>query len=155
MTITLRQLTVRRGGRTILGPLDWTVDDGQRWVVLGANGSGKTTLLSVAGMSLWPTSGSVEVLGERYGKVDARELRRRIGSAGSATEAAMRPDLTARDLIMTARHGASSRGGTSTMGLIVPGPRTLAGNSAWTAGSISRSGACLPANSGARPSPGH
>ncbi len=77
MTITLRQLTVRRGGRTILGPLDWTVDDGQRWVVLGANGSGKTTLLSVAGMSLWPTFGSVEVLGARYGKVDARELRRR------------------------------------------------------------------------------
>jgi len=106
VTITLRQLTVRRGGRTILGPLDWTVDDGQRWVVLGANGSGKTTLLSVAGMSLWPTFGSVEVLGARYGKVDARELRRRIGSAGSATEAAMRPDLTARDLIMTARHGA-------------------------------------------------
>jgi iron complex transport system ATP-binding protein len=46
------------------------------------------------------------VLGERYGRTDARELRRRVGMAGSAVEAAMRPDLTPVDLIMTARHGA-------------------------------------------------
>jgi iron complex transport system ATP-binding protein len=74
--------------------------------VLGRNGSGKTTLLSVSSMSLWPTGGTVEVLGERFGRVDARELRRRIGSAGSAIEAAMRPDLSPATLIVTARHGA-------------------------------------------------
>ncbi|MBA2701369.1 MAG: ATP-binding cassette domain-containing protein [Chloroflexi bacterium] len=104
--VRLQGVSVRRGGRTILGPLSWQVRDGQRWVVLGANGSGKTTLLSVLSMSLWPTTGTVEILGERFGKVDARELRRRIGSAGSAIESAMRPDLTTRILIMTARHGA-------------------------------------------------
>ena len=60
---------------------------------MGPNGSGKTTLLSVAGMTLWPTAGTVEVLGSRYGKVDSRELRRRIGSAGSAVEAVLRDDL--------------------------------------------------------------
>ena len=99
-------MTVRRAGRTILGPLDWAVREGDRWVVLGPNGSGKTTLLSVASMNLWPTTGAVEVLGERYGRTDARELRRRVGFAGSAIEAAMRPDLTPATLIMTARHGA-------------------------------------------------
>jgi iron complex transport system ATP-binding protein len=104
--IDLHDVTVRRSGRTILGPLDWQVRDGERWVVLGPNGSGKTTLLSVASMNLWPTTGSVEVLGERYGRTDARELRRRVGFAGSGIEAAMRPDLTPTTLIMTARHGA-------------------------------------------------
>jgi iron complex transport system ATP-binding protein len=104
--IELRGVTVRRAGRTIVGPLDWAVHDGERWVVLGPNGSGKTTLLSVASMNLWPTTGSVDVLGERYGRTDARELRRRVGFAGSATEAAMRHDLTPATLIMTARHGA-------------------------------------------------
>jgi iron complex transport system ATP-binding protein len=99
-------VTVRRAGHTILGPLDWVVRDGERWVVLGPNGSGKTTLLSVASMNLWPTAGTVEVLGERYGRTDARELRRRVGFAGSAIEAAMRADLTPATLIMTARHGA-------------------------------------------------
>jgi len=102
----LRDVTVRRAGRTILGPIDWQVREGERWVVLGPNGSGKTTLLSVASMNLWPTAGSVEVLGERYGRTDARELRRRVGFAGSAIEGAMRPDLTPTTLIMTARHGA-------------------------------------------------
>ena len=52
--------------------------------MLGPNGSGKTTLLSVASMNLWPTRGTVTVLGERYGRTDARELRRRVGFAGSA-----------------------------------------------------------------------
>ena len=57
--------------------MDWQVRPGERWVVLGANGSGKTTLLSVVGLSLWPTTGVVTVLGERYGRVDVREVRRR------------------------------------------------------------------------------
>src|SRR6185503_5381475 len=106
MIIELRDVTVRRAGRTILGPIDWQVDDGERWIVLGPNGSGKTTLLSVASMNLWPTTGTVDVLSERYGRTDARELRRRVGFAGSAIEAAMRDDLTPETLIMTARHGA-------------------------------------------------
>jgi iron complex transport system ATP-binding protein len=104
--VELQGVSVRRAGRTILGPLDWQVRDAERWVVLGPNGSGKTTLLSVASMNLWPTTGTVDVLGERYGRTDARELRRRVGVAGSAIEAAMRPDLTPATLIMTARHGA-------------------------------------------------
>jgi iron complex transport system ATP-binding protein len=104
--IQLSGVVVRRAGRTILGPIDWAVAEGERWVVLGPNGSGKTTLLSVASMNLWPTAGTVEVLGERYGNTDARELRRRVGYAGSSIEAQMRDDLTPRVLIETARHGA-------------------------------------------------
>jgi iron complex transport system ATP-binding protein len=98
---------VRRAGRTILGPLDWLVQPGERWVVLGANGSGKTTLLSVIGLTLWPTAGTVDILGARYGRVDSRDIRRRIGAAGSAVELAFRDDLTPIDLVMTARHAAS------------------------------------------------
>ena len=105
--VEVRELTVRRAGRTILGPLDLTIRDGERWVVLGPNGSGKTTLLSCIGLELWPTTGSVEVLGERYGRVDSRELRRRIGSAGSAIEGGLRSDLTPVTLVMTARHAAT------------------------------------------------
>lgn len=105
--IAVRELVVRRVGRTILGPLDWTVRAGERWVVLGPNGSGKTTLLSVVGLELWPTAGSVEVLGARYGRVDSREHRKRIGAAGSAVEGSLRGDLTPVTLVMTARHAAT------------------------------------------------
>jgi iron complex transport system ATP-binding protein len=105
--VEVRGVTVRRGGRTILGPLDWRVGPGERWAVIGANGSGKTTLLSVVGLTLWPTSGTVDVLGARYGRVDSREVRRRIGAAGSAVELHLRDDLTPIDLVMTARHAAT------------------------------------------------
>ena len=105
--VELRGAAVRRGGRAILGPLDWRIGPGERWVVIGANGSGKTTLLSVVGLTLWPTTGTVDVLGARYGKVDSRETRRRIGSAGSAVEQVLRDDLTPVDLVMTARHAAT------------------------------------------------
>jgi iron complex transport system ATP-binding protein len=105
--IDLRGVSVRRSGRTILGPIDWTVGQGERWVVIGPNGSGKTTLLSVAGLTLWPTAGTVDVLGARYGRIDSRELRRRIGAAGTAVEAMLRDDLTPVDLVMSALYAAT------------------------------------------------
>ena len=105
--VAIRGVVVRRAGRAILGPIDWSIRSGERWVVLGPNGSGKTTLLSVVGLELWPTSGVVEVLGARYGRVDSRELRKRIGSAGSASENGFRGDLSPVTLVMTARHAAT------------------------------------------------
>jgi iron complex transport system ATP-binding protein len=106
VTIELAGVTVRRGGRTILGPLDWTVHPGERWAVLGPNGSGKTTLLQVVSLYLWPTAGTVDVLGGRFGRVDAREQRRRIGYAGSAIEAEMDEALSPSQLVLSARHAA-------------------------------------------------
>jgi iron complex transport system ATP-binding protein len=106
MILRLSGVSVRRGGRTLLGPIDWSIASGDRWVVIGPNGSGKTTLVHVASTYLWPTSGTVEVLGETIGRVDARELRRRVGYAGAGLEAAIDPALTALDVVVTARHAA-------------------------------------------------
>jgi iron complex transport system ATP-binding protein len=104
--IRLSGVSVRRAGRTILGPVDWTVGAGERWVVIGPNGSGKTTLVQVASTHLWPTTGAVEILGATIGRVDARELRQRIGYASAIQEPAFDPALTARDVVVTARYGA-------------------------------------------------
>jgi iron complex transport system ATP-binding protein len=106
VTIDLAGVVVTRAGRTILGPLDWTVRPNERWAILGPNGSGKTTLLQVVSLYLWPTSGTVDVLGARFGRIDARELRRRIGYAGSALEAEMDLALTPSQLVLSARHAA-------------------------------------------------
>jgi iron complex transport system ATP-binding protein len=104
--VRLRNVAVRRAGRTILGPIDWAIGRGERWVVVGPNGSGKTTLVQVASTNLWPTTGLVEVLGATIGRVDARELRRRIGYAGAGLESAFEPDLPALDIVVSARHAA-------------------------------------------------
>ena len=82
--LQLDEITVRRGAKLLLDRIDWTVEEDERWAVLGANGAGKTTLLQVAAAQLHPTCGQAYVFGERLGKVDVFELRPRIGLASSA-----------------------------------------------------------------------
>ena len=105
--VAVRDLLVRRAGRPILGPIDLTIRAGERWAIVGANGSGKTTLLSILGLTLWPTAGTVDAFGLRFGRIDSRELRQQIGLASSSVEDVLRADLTALDLVMTARYAAT------------------------------------------------
>jgi len=93
-------------GRPVLSGVDWSVGPGERWVVLGANGSGKTSLLRLAGGWLFPTSGTVDVLGHRLGRVDVRTLRRRLGYASGALARELRPSVTGLDVVMAAKHAA-------------------------------------------------
>ncbi len=104
--LELEGVEVHRGSSRLVGPLDWRVGAGERWVVVGPNGSGKTTLLRVASTYLWPSRGRVSVLGERIGAVDARELRRRIGYESPALASELPAELSALDVVVTARHGA-------------------------------------------------
>ena len=104
--VRLHQVAVVRDGRPILHGVDWEVRTGERWAVLGPNGSGKTTLLHVAGMRLLPTSGTVEVLGERYGRSDARAVRARVAFVSQAMLRNLRPTVAAHDVVLTGRYAA-------------------------------------------------
>jgi iron complex transport system ATP-binding protein len=77
--IRLHRLTWRRGDRLILDGVDLHIRQGEQWVLLGRNGCGKTTVLEMICGYLFPTTGTVEVLGHRYGTVDLREVRKQIG----------------------------------------------------------------------------
>ncbi|WP_341351201.1 ATP-binding cassette domain-containing protein [Nocardioides convexus] len=43
---------------------------GEHWALLGPNGAGKSTLLGFCGAQVHPTSGTVDVLGKRLGRVE-------------------------------------------------------------------------------------
>ncbi len=45
--VEFRKLTIRYGDTTIINNLDWTINKGERWALVGKNGSGKTTLFSL------------------------------------------------------------------------------------------------------------
>jgi iron complex transport system ATP-binding protein len=102
----LEGVSVVRNGTPLLDDVHWEVGAGERWALLGPNGSGKTTLLKVVGSALWPTSGTVEILGERLGRVDMRELRRRIAVVSASVSRTLRPELPALDVVLTGRHAA-------------------------------------------------
>ena len=91
--IRLENVSVVRGGIPLLDDISWSVGAGERWALLGPNGSGKTTLLKVVGSALWPTRGVVEILGERLGRVDMRELRSRIAVVSASVGRTLRPEL--------------------------------------------------------------
>lgn len=104
--LTLRGATVRRDGRAILDAIDWQVRAGERWVILGPNGSGKTTLLAVAGGRLWPSAGTVEILGSRLGTVDVRALRSRVAFVSAAVAKELRPAQRVREVVASGKFGA-------------------------------------------------
>lgn len=104
--LQLRQVSFVRDERVILAPLDWRIRADERWLVLGANGSGKTTLVRIAAMYEHPSTGDVTVLGERLGRTDVRVLRRRIGYSSAAIAAQIRQELTATEVVMTAKFAA-------------------------------------------------
>ncbi len=93
-------------GARILDSIEWEVQPSERWVVLGPNGAGKTSLLRVAALYQHPSSGTVEVLGQRLGRTDVRTLRERIAFSSPALAARLEPSMTALEVVMTARYAA-------------------------------------------------
>lgn len=93
-------------GRTVLGPLDWQIAPHQSWVVLGPNGSGKTSLIKILSLYQYPSTGTVEVLGQRWGSTDVRELRRKIGLSSSSLRDQFRPAVTGLEVVVTAKYAA-------------------------------------------------
>ncbi|WP_435882247.1 ABC transporter ATP-binding protein [Streptomyces kronopolitis] len=90
-------------GQVILDAVDWTVRSGEHWALLGANGAGKTTVLRLVGALMFPTVGSVEVLGHRLGAVDVRELRAAIGLVSGAQKVPQ--DATGHTVVLTGATG--------------------------------------------------
>jgi iron complex transport system ATP-binding protein len=93
-------------GTVVLRDLDWIATRDERWILLGPNGSGKTSILRLLSFSRGPSTGEVSVLGDRYGRVDVRVARRRVGLASSALLQRLRPTLTAHEVVVTGRDAA-------------------------------------------------
>jgi iron complex transport system ATP-binding protein len=107
--LAMRGVGVVRGSSTLLDGIDWDVEADHRWVVLGPNGAGKTTLLRIASTRMFPSRGTVHVLGERLGGVDVFELRPRIGLSSVALGEHISALETVRDLVLTASYGIVGR----------------------------------------------
>jgi iron complex transport system ATP-binding protein len=107
--LAIEDVIVRRANRTILGPINWSVEDGQRWVILGPNGAGKTTLLQLLAALIHPTSGKVSILGNRLGAVDVFELRPRIGFTSSAMMEILPSEERVIDIVLTSAYAIAGR----------------------------------------------
>ena len=109
LLIDFRDVSLRRDGRNLVGPLDWAVELDERWVIIGPNGAGKTSLLRVAAAVEHPSTGVAFVLGERLGRIDVSELRARIGFSSSALAQRVPSDEVVRDLVVSAAYAVLGR----------------------------------------------
>lgn len=104
MIIDLHDVTWTQGIHTLLNGVNWTVRPGEHWALLGLNGSGKTTLLNMITGYLWPTTGSISVLGERYGEVDLREMRKSIGWVSSSLQEKLYGTDRTQNVVISGKH---------------------------------------------------
>lgn len=84
--IALEQVYWTRQGQPILEDINWKINPGEQWAILGLNGSGKTSILNIITGYNFPTSGKVKVLDTVFGKASIPQMRERIGYMSSALE---------------------------------------------------------------------
>jgi iron complex transport system ATP-binding protein len=104
--VSLSDVSLVLDGRKVLDHVDWEVSPGENWVVLGPNGAGKTSLLSIINGYRWPSSGSVSVLGRRFGEADLRELRTETGLVSSYLDWMVSRDEKVLELVLSGRFGS-------------------------------------------------
>lgn len=97
--LELSDVTFRRNGKRIIDGISLTVAEGEHWALLGPNGAGKSTLLGFCAAVLFPSSGTVRILGEQMGRVDLSRLRHSIGHVNPRHQ--LRYSLTVREVVMT------------------------------------------------------
>ncbi|HFI2470542.1 TPA: ABC transporter ATP-binding protein [Streptococcus suis] len=107
MILSMKQLSYKRQGKTILSNINWEFKKGERWAILGLNGAGKSTLLRILMAEFWKTSGDLTVLGVEFGKGDIPSLRTKIGVVGSFLAERFPIDLTAEQIVLTGKYKSS------------------------------------------------
>src|SRR5699024_7957490 len=105
--ITINDVSWRRLGKEIIHDVTWHVKSGEHWAVLGLNGAGKTTLLNMVNGYIWPTTGTVSVLGQKFGETDIHELRKTIGWVSSSLGERVNGRHPAEEIVMSGKFAAT------------------------------------------------
>lgn len=97
----LKNVSLIREQEKLLDTINWTVEKGQHWALLGLNGAGKSLLLQTVYGELWPSSGSATVLGQTFGQTSMPDLKKRIGWVSAAVIAGFPKYATAEKIVLS------------------------------------------------------
>ncbi len=106
-------------GEKILNSISLTVEEGQRWVILGANGAGKSSLIStVCGFSM-PDECILRVSGMEYSKDNWQKVREKIALIGTHLHREINTDEKIVDIIISGKFAQINYWGKITKALIL------------------------------------
>ncbi|MDR0950645.1 MAG: ATP-binding cassette domain-containing protein [Candidatus Ancillula sp.] len=103
--LKLQDVKVVRNRNIIVQDINWTVNSGENWVLLGPNGVGKSTLINIIAARRFPTKGKVTILGSELGKIDVFKLRQKIGILSNDLDNAFPNSLSAHEIVFSAAKG--------------------------------------------------
>jgi molybdate transport system ATP-binding protein len=101
--IEVRATTVKYGDVTILENLNWKMNAGENWAILGLNGAGKTTLLSlIAGDNPQAYANEIYLFGKRRGSGESIwDIKKRIGIVSAEFQIRYRKPITAAEVVLS------------------------------------------------------
>jgi len=101
--ISMQDVTVKYDKTIILAGLNWTVNSGENWVILGPNGCGKTTLLNlVNGDNPQAYANKIYLFGKRRGTGESIwDIKRRTGVVSSEFHMRYRKPISAFEVVLS------------------------------------------------------
>jgi iron complex transport system ATP-binding protein len=103
IVIQMKNVSWINGNSYIVKNVNWSVHRGQHWAIIGLNGSGKTSLLNIVNGYIWPSRGTISVLGKKFGEYDTRDLRKKIGWVSSSLQERFYADETAEEIVLSGK----------------------------------------------------
>lgn len=99
--LSIRNLTLSMGGKSLFSDFNWEVHAGERWVIMGPNGSGKTTLFAlITGDSPLAYACDIERFGKRLGPgIPLWSVRSRLAVLSPELQAFSDPTLTIESVL--------------------------------------------------------
>ena len=103
--IRFQDVNYYRNQNPILQNVSFQIQEGDSVAIVGRNGAGKTTLINLLYGYIWPTSGTIFVLGEEYGTTAIKPIQDQIGILqNSHQEQLLQRNLTALEVVITGIH---------------------------------------------------
>ena len=104
--IKMENVCVSLQGTEVLHDINWKVEKGSKYFILGANGSGKTTLVKTLLGYIWAHYGAnIEILGEKFWHTDINELRKSIAWISPFLQKEIEPCTTGVDMVLSGKTG--------------------------------------------------
>lgn len=76
---SMKNIHYKQGNKNILEKINWTINQGEHWIILGNNGSGKTTLASILAGYHGYTDGELFLFGDKVSEDNIQLIRKDIG----------------------------------------------------------------------------
>ncbi|WP_137663117.1 ABC transporter ATP-binding protein [Enterococcus hulanensis] len=101
--LTFEQVQFIRQQNALLQDINWRIEAGEDWAVLGLNGAGKSLMLNMISGNLWPSSGKLTVLGEVFGETSIPDLTKRIGWVSQSLQERIHREEQAEYIVLSGK----------------------------------------------------